>query len=270
MPCVSLAFAWERTTEKEYQIISLLPYTIAMMNAFFCRICFPSSSPPSSPADASNVSLLNHHLRCHPLPPCSKEQPSMTTGTGGKCIVHGHSHLLLPPLFLPFPLRGGIWGLPCHMMTTPSYSLTANQAGMTAKMLEGRIPTIPFIVLCQAGPTTPPPQRGWGRCNHSRSVILTLLCLPDYCRCPGPPIIVVWEDITTSSSSKEAICPDSMQNNNTLPTTTEPPGQTLFTASTNTMKLSRDAPHFRWHSSAMLLMTIARGIVVSKQSCLQQ
>jgi hypothetical protein len=38
-----------------------------------------------------------------------------------------------------------------------------------------------------------------------------------------------------------------------------PPGQTLFTVSTNAMKSSRDAPRLRWHSSAMPLMTIVGG-----------
>jgi hypothetical protein len=81
MSFVSLAFAQER--KKKKNIISLSHHTIATMNAFFATFAFPPPLLTLPPLPPSNEILLRHHLRCHPLPPCSKEHPRMTTGTGG-------------------------------------------------------------------------------------------------------------------------------------------------------------------------------------------
>ncbi len=77
---VSLAFAWERKKEKEHHI-SLPLHTIATMNTFFATFAFPPPLFPLPPLSPSDVILFHHHLCRHPLPPCSKEQPRMTTGT---------------------------------------------------------------------------------------------------------------------------------------------------------------------------------------------
>ncbi len=240
------------------------------MNAFYCRICFPSSAPPSPPPVASNVSLLGHHLHCHPLPPFSKELPRMKTGTGGGALCPRSLSPAATAIISPIPSPGQHLGVPCYMMTTPSHSWMANQVGMTTKTLEGRISTTPFIILALSGANNSSSTEGGGHCNSSHDVIPALLILPDYCRCPSPPIIVVWDSIAPSSSNKEAICPDSVQNNNTLLMTREPQGQTLFTASTNAMKSSRDTPRLSWHSSAMPSTPNVQAMDISKPLCLWQ
>jgi hypothetical protein len=74
---------------------------------------------------------------------------------------------------------------------------------------------------------------GVGGCHDCRRrVIPTLLCLSDYCCRPGPPVIVVWDDIPPAAATRKPFVwlgprltprPDSSRKNNNSPPKTKIP-----------------------------------------------
>ncbi len=101
-----------REKEKEHHI-SLLLHTITTMNAFFATFSYPPPLLPLPPLSPSNVILLRNHLRPHPLLPCSKEQPRMTTRTGGGSAASTASVSVIA-IISPIPSPGQHLGVPCH------------------------------------------------------------------------------------------------------------------------------------------------------------
>ncbi len=109
---------------KKKKITSLSRITPFNNECILCAFAIPPPLLPLPPLSPSVASLLRLHLCRHPLPPCSKERPRMTTGTGGGGrLVHGHCHLPSSPLSLPFPLRGSLWG--CLAMASKIATMNA-------------------------------------------------------------------------------------------------------------------------------------------------
>ncbi len=90
---------------KKKKITSSLSHITPFKNeCILCAFAFPPPLLPLPPLLPSDASLLHLHLCRHPLPPCSKEWPRTTTGTGGggawstATVICRHHHYLFHSL----------------------------------------------------------------------------------------------------------------------------------------------------------------------------